>query len=376
MKVALFGGSFDPVHSQHVALVKAAITHFSLDRVLIMPSFVAPHKLQGAASSGEHRLAMCRLAFSGIKEAEVCDYELRQGGTSYSYLTCRWLKEQFPDAERYLLLGADMLENFFLWRNPDDIVQNITLVACGRGERKVAELHERFAARFHTDFAELDFCGEELCSTAIRVFLAFHKRPEGLDEGVLQYILQNNLYTFAEARALALEKEERREHSFRVALLACARAKSLCVPFEKALLAAMLHDCGKYVPAASPLLEGFVPPRDVPAPVLHQYTGAYLAEHEFGITDEEVLNAIRYHTSGRENMSTLEKLIYLSDLLEESRTFDGVEELRRLFWEDLDACLVRALVEQVQHLKETKMPLYPLTLRAAEWYLAHETPKI
>ena len=113
----------------------------------------------------------------------------------------------------------------------------------------------------------------------------------------------------------------------------------------------------------------------MPPPVLHQYTGAYLAEHCFGIDDEEILSAIRYHTSGRENMGTLEKLLFLSDLLEESRTFDGVEELRALFWQDLDRCLVRALDYQVRYLRETKKPLYPLTLRAAEWYSAREIKK-
>lgn len=68
------------------------------------------------------------------------------------------------------------------------------------------------------------------------------------------------------------------------------------------------------------MLKGFVPPKDVPESVMHQYTGAYLAEHEFGVTDEDILNAIRYHTSGRAGMSELEKLICFSDMLEEGAT--------------------------------------------------------
>lgn len=368
MKVALFGGSFDPVHNEHVRLVRAAIAELGLDRAIVMPSFVAPHKRGGAEADGKDRLAMCRAAFSDLPQAEVSDEEIEAGGTSYSYLTCRRFAEQYPAAERYFLLGADMLENFFFWKEPEDILKHVVLVACGRGERRTEELREKFRARFGADFLSLRFCGKEVSSTDLRVALAFGKRPSEMDGRTLDYIEEKGLYRRREAEALKLEKPERREHSYRVALYACRRAKSLDIPFEKALVAAMLHDCGKYVPLQSPLLSGFVPPADAPPPVLHQFTGAYLAEHAFGVRDEEILNAVRYHTSGRKNMSALEKLIYLSDLLEEGRTFRGVEALRELFWRDLDACLARSLKEQVEYLKSTGMPLYPLTLQAEAWY--------
>ena len=375
MKVALFGGSFDPVHSEHVRLAEAAITELGLDLLLVMPSYVAPHKSAGSVADGKKRLRMCQTAFSSLPNIEVSDFELLKGGTSYSYLTCRNFRERFPDAERYFLVGADMLENFFCWKEPDDILQNVTLVACRRGKEGVNDLHERFVARFHTDFLELSFCGEEVSSTEARVALAFGKEPRGIEKKVLEYIRREGLYRYNAAQALELETPERREHSYRVAQLAVKRAESLHVPFEQALLSAMLHDCGKYVAPNDPRLKGFTPPEGVPAPVLHQYTGAYLAEHLFGVEDGEILRAIMYHTSGREGMSTLEKLLYLADLLEEGRTFRGVEELRALFWEDLDACLARSLKEQVEYLKSTGKPVYPLTLQAERYYSAIENAK-
>ncbi len=375
MKVALFGGSFDPVHSEHVRLAEAAITELGLDLLLVMPSYVAPHKSAGSVADGKKRLRMCQIAFSSLPKTEVSDFELLKGGTSYSYLTCRNFRERFPDAERYFLVGADMLENFFCWKEPDDILQNVTLVACRRGKEGVNDLHERFVARFHTDFLELSFCGEEVSSTEARVALAFGKEPRGIEKKVLEYIRREGLYRYSAAQALELETPERREHSYRVAQLAVKRAESLHVPFEQALLSAMLHDCGKYVAPNDPRLKGFTPPEGVPAPVLHQYTGAYLAEHLFGVEDGEILRAIMYHTSGREGMSTLEKLLYLADLLEEGRTFRGVEELRALFWEDLDACLARSLKEQVEYLKSTGKPVYPLTLQAERYYSAIENAK-
>lgn len=373
MKVGIFGGSFDPIHSEHVACALAAKEALRLDRVVVVPSFIGPHKRGGASAAGEDRLEMCKLAFRGHDFAEVSDFELALGGTSYSHITCRHFQELYPDAERFLLVGADMLEDFFTWKNPDDIVARTTVAACGRGKLSAAGLHEAFRARFSRDFAEVPFTGKEISSTELRVFLAFGKRPAGLDDAVYTYIRERGLYARPViSEALALEKEARREHSLRVALMACKRSRSLKIPEEQALLAAALHDCAKYVPPESPLLQGFVPPEEVPAPVLHQYTGAYLAEHALGVRDEVVLDAIRYHASGREDMTPLGKLIYLADLLEDARTFEGVEELRALFWKDLDACLVSALSCQLAYLRESGKPVYGLTQKAYEWARDHQ----
>lgn len=368
MKVAIFGGSFDPIHSQHVALIRAAKTALGLDRVIVMPSFVAPHKRSGPSADGQSRLEMCKIALGGCDFAEVSDYEISSGGTSYTYLTCRAFAQKYPDAARFFLVGADMLSDFFAWREPEDILANVTLAACGRGTELDAGIHEEFRNRFGKDFAEIPFTGEAVSSTDIRVMLAFGKKPEALDDGVYSYIRAHGLYAHAAiAPALSFEKEGRREHSFRVAKLACRRARSLRIDEGKALLAAALHDCAKSIPADDPLLAGCELPADVPEPVVHQYTGAYLAEHLFGINDEEILDAIRYHASGREDMTPLGKLIYLADLLEEGRDFPGVEFLRELFWQDLDRCLAESLRRQLVYLEEKGAPIYPLTRSAYEW---------
>lgn len=367
MKVAIFGGSFDPVHLEHVRFVRAAKKALSLDNVIVVPSFVAPHKLHGAFASGEERLEMCRVAFQNEPYAEVSDYELARDRTSYTYLTCEHFSRVYAGAELYLLVGADMLENFFFWKNPERILSLASLAACGRDGKDVGSLREKFRVRFGRDFLQIPFMGAEVSSTRLRVQIAFGK-PALLDPGVSAYIAERGLYSHpAIAPALALEKPERREHSFRVALMAALRARSAGADERKALLAAALHDCGKYVPLTSPMLEGFSLPAGVPPPVAHQFTGAYLAERVFGVKDREVLDAIKYHTSGRENMSQLEKLVFLADLLEEERRFDGVEELRRLYWDDLDACLFYSLKQQTEYLRSVSDFVYPLTEEAYEW---------
>ncbi len=367
MKIALFGGSFDPVHCEHVRLAEAAIAALSLDKVAVMPSYLAPHKRAGAAAGGDVRAEACRIAFRNVRKAEVSEYELSRPQTSYTYLTCRAFAERYPDAERYFLMGADMLEDFFSWRYPEDILKNVTLVVCGRKGYR-ADCERRFRDTFGCGFIRLDFEGGAVSSTEIRTRLAFGERPAALDGAVCDLLLREGCYSHpAILPALALEKEERRAHSLRVALMATARARSAGVNERQALLAAALHDCGKYVPLSSPLLRGFVPPENVPAPVLHQYTGAYLAEHAFGVTDGEVLDAIRYHTSGKAGMTALGMLVFLADLLEPGRSFAGVEGLRELFYTDLRACLSESLRQQTEYLKRSKKPVYPLTEEAFRW---------
>ena len=188
-----------------------------------------------------------------------------------------------------------------------------------------------------------------------------------------EYIREKKLYFIPNAfEALSLEQEERRAHSLRVAELAASRAVAFQVPEKKAITAALFHDCAKNLPIDSPYLQGFVSPiewGEIPREVYHQFAGAYVAERWFGVTDEDVLNAIRYHTSARENMSDLEKIIFLADMLEKERKYQGVEELRALFMgKDLDECLTEALRQTLLFLEQKGGTVYPLTKKAYVFY--------
>lgn len=380
MKIALFGGAFDPVHREHVRLAEAAVRSLRLDKLIVMPSCISPHKT-AAHTPPSDRAAMCRLAFRDVEGAEVSDYELNAGGKSFSYLTCREFARRYPDAERFFLVGADMLASFPSWREPQEIVRCVTLAACGRGKEGTAGLKGDFRKRFGAELAEIPFTGEDVSSTALRTALAFRSKTEvgslsALDGEVLRYIEERGLYRYPEAeRALDLETEERKAHSYRVARLACAVAREVGIAEEKALLAAMLHDCGKSVPLGDPMLKGLSLPEGTPAPVVHQYSGAFLAKERFGVRDEEILGAIACHTTGRAGMGTLDKLLYLSDLLEEGRTFRGVEELRALLFEDLDECLYEALRQQIEYLRSTGKEVCPLTEEAFLWLSAQRNLK-
>ncbi len=377
MRIGIFGGSFDPVHKEHTNFARAAIEGLRLDTLFVMPAHTPPHKPDRVLSSDADRLAMCALAFADIPQACVSDYEIKKAGTSYTYLTCRHFRALYPNDEIFFLVGTDMLRDFPTWREPNTILENVTLAVCGRNEENGWWEQEQtdFYKKFGKKFVRVGYNGADVSSTKIRVLAGAGMRlTEFLDERVEDYIRKNGLYGIENAKAaLSLETPSRRAHSVRVAALAAKRALGLHISERKAITAALFHDCGKYLSPDDPRLKGFSPPNDwgkVPDSVWHQFAGAFVAEHAFGITDLEVLDAIRYHTSGRENMGELEKLIFLSDMLEEERSYQGVEELRTLFWQGqgLDECLEEALFQTLEFLKEKKAEIYPLTKQAYEYY--------
>lgn len=377
MRIGIFGGTFDPIHNEHIRFAQAAIDCLGLDTLFIMPAHQPPHKPGKMLSSNEDRLTACRLAFAEVDKAVVSDFEMNKGGTSYTYLTCRHFKEKYPSAQLFWLVGTDMLWNFPTWKNPEDILQNATLAVCGRNQADgwVEQEQAKFFEKFGQKFAYVAFNGKNVSSTKIRVLAgAGASLTEFLPPSVAEYITKKGLYTIPFAQeALALETPQRQAHSLRVAELAARRAIQLKLPEKQAIAAALMHDCGKNVPFDSPLLKGFVLPKEYgnpPKEVVHQFTGAYLAETQFGVTDEDVLNAIRFHTSARGNMSQLEKLIFLADMLEEGRSYDVVDDLRALFWREdgLDACLEEALRQTLLFLQKKGGEVYPLTQKAYNFY--------
>ena len=107
MRTGIFGGSFDPVHIEHIALVKAAISSLKLDRVFVLPAYVPPHKRGRVLADDAHRTAMLKEAFKNVPQAIVSDYEISRGGVSYTYLTCRHFAETYPEDTLYFLVGTD-----------------------------------------------------------------------------------------------------------------------------------------------------------------------------------------------------------------------------------------------------------------------------
>ncbi len=171
---------------------------------------------------------------------------------------------------------------------------------------------------------------------------------------------------------------KRFEHTLGVAYTAACMAFTSDVPPLKAELAGLLHDCAKCYSdkeLISMCHKAKVELTDYelasPA-VIHAKYGSYMAEHEFGITDPDILNAIRFHTTGRPDMSILEKLIFVADYIEPLRDkASNLKEARILAFTDLDECVYNILEATVTYLRSQNLSIVPDTLSAYEWYSLH-----
>lgn len=162
--------------------------------------------------------------------------------------------------------------------------------------------------------------------------------------------------------------EHRYLHTLGVMETAISLAKQYGADVKQAELAAIFHDYAKYRPKDE--MKEIIRNQGMPeillqynAELWHAPVGAFLVQHEAGITDEAVLNAIRFHTSGRVGMSVLEKIVYLADYIEPGRHFPGVEEVRQLAEQNLQKALIKAVQNTIVFLMKKNQPIYPDTFQ-------------
>jgi nicotinate-nucleotide adenylyltransferase len=132
MEIGVFGGTFDPIHLGHLAVASDVHAGLRLDRTLVVPSAVPPHKSGAVATPAGIRLEMVRAAIDGDDRFEADDTELRRPGPSYTVDTLRKLSVRFPGARLSFLIGADALRDFPTWRAPDEVVRLARLVVFSR----------------------------------------------------------------------------------------------------------------------------------------------------------------------------------------------------------------------------------------------------
>lgn len=195
-RIGLFGGTFDPVHSGHIALAKRVVNAFSLDRLIFIPAGNPPHKQNKHVTDAKHRVEMVRLATADEPKFSVSDYEVESETPNYSYLTISHFKEAFPDDEIFFLIGGDSFRNLPDWKNYRTLLTLCTFIVVPRPGVEKHEYLEKFHgdevpphALFLKDFAY------DLSSTEVRETFVQGKDAGGkVPEAVLAYIQKNQLY--------------------------------------------------------------------------------------------------------------------------------------------------------------------------------------
>ena len=386
-RIGIYGGSFNPPHIGHLEAARCAIRTLKLDKLLLIPAGQAPHKeTPKGTPTPEHRLEMLRIAARGMEKTEVCDLEMRREGPSYTYETVEQLREMYPEAELMLLMGTDMFLSFLSWNQPERIWKQATLGVFCRGQRKEKDairLQKKAMEDMGAKVKLVDNPIIEVSSTQARRMLIFRFGSFLLPKGVEAYIREHKLYGTdrdyrnlpmeeLEAVAISLHAPKRVPHVLGCRDTAARLAKIWGVDPEVAARAGLLHDITKALDGPLQLtlcyeygtiLDDF---SSKYPKTLHALTGSLVAERIFG-ESPEIVDAIRSHTTGKANMTTLEKIIYIADYMEPNRDFPGVEKLRYLAETDLNAALKCGLEQTLDHLKNQGSRVSPETRDALAW---------
>lgn len=167
---------------------------------------------------------------------------------------------------------------------------------------------------------------------------------------------------------------DRFEHTLRVAALSKKLAAKYGASVQAAEQAALLHDIAKCMSKDTLGLllqecDGDMRLLDFHHELWHGPVGAMIAEKEFGIDNEDVLNAVRYHTTGRPNMSLLEKIIFVADLIEPKRDFPGVEQLRSLADDSIEKAIEASIIHSIDYLLSKRVAIYPDSFECYNYYM-------
>ena len=376
MKRVIYGGSFDPFTRAHFSVIKELSKRF--DEVIVVPAFISPFKVGKMDLSGAERVALIVHETAPLKNVIVSDCELRSKETSYSYLT---VEKYYRDGEKlYFALGSDGLKTLNKWRNPQVLAKKCTFYLIERPYYAIDEKDLEKQREIY-DIEIADFIGEQGSSSLLKVAVAFNRAGEIVSEYAMQFIKKRNLYSqycyITNHYDEFMLTPNRREHIYRTAKCAIILASKAGVDTEKTVKAVLLHDIAKYLDEKDLARYGIEMnevAKSLPDSCVHQETGAQVAQIVFGEKDEEVLDAIRTHTTGCENMSTLQKIVYCADYIEDGRDFDGVVQIRQSVYDDLNEGTLKVMENTIKYLTSTGKECSGETIKAYE-YLKKELNK-
>lgn len=384
MKIGIMGGTFDPIHNGHLMLGCYARDLFHLDEIWFMPNGTPPHKASDSIESQtNHRVEMVRRAIADEKDFVLQLYEIENKETNYSYMTMEHFKEIYPEHEFYFIIGADSLFSMEKWKCPERLLKTCVMLAACRDGKNKTEMEAQIAylnQTYEADIRLLSTPNVDIASSEIRQRLKLGLAVEdAIPEAVLKYIRENGLYSFdlteIREKVKGHQSDKRFEHTVGVMYTAAALAMCHGANMQKALIAGLLHDCAKSFP--SDVMLEYCEQYRIPISeaeranpgLLHAKLGAYLAEKEYGVDDTEILDAICYHTTGRPNMTMLDKIIYIADYMEPNRNqAPNLEQIRGLAFEDLDKCLLQILEATLCYLQTGERAVDPMTEKTYQYY--------
>ena len=371
----VYGGAFNPVHEGHLQVMRMAVRQLGLRTLVLVPSAAAPHKTTVLPFA--QRVEMLRIATQGLPVV-IDEIEQTWSGPTYSSQVLPALQAKYGPIVH--IIGGDSIVAMPTWHCPQQVMAFAhAVVARGSVDGALLEAIDYATATYGAHIRLLQGAPADYSSSAIRLAYrigAIDYQPTALSQSALygvpqsvhNYIVSHGLYheyAAIVAGVSASISPARWLHSQGVARMAMQLNAQLRLDETQVLTAALLHDCAK----SQIVVDPSVPAEICRYPsVVHAFNGAALAATRYGVTDTAVLDAIRYHTTGRPAMSRLEQLIYLADMCEEGRTYPQAQAIRRLALDNFDQGFLAAVRRTHDYLQMQNIAVCPLGEDCYQYY--------
>lgn len=415
MKLAILGGSFNPVHIGHLFLADSVLCGLGYDRLVLVPAFESPFKIGAEAASPRDRLDMLAASIPADPRLTIDDCEINRQGVSYTIDTLKDIIARYrPDGKPGLVLGDDLASTFYRWRSPGEIAELSDIIIARRIQdtssragsngnspsgKKSAGADEFAcnggnddgkAGKFPYPHKTLD---NEIINVSSRMVREKIGRAEAwhflVPQGARCIIEDRALYGFTPAAGtppptmnpiagkgglseaiVHIENDVRNildfrrfMHSRNTALLSWDLCRRFGLDPQKGYLAGITHDICKamgekeLIHLARSDGRSFSRMEQAKPGLLHGRAGAVFIRKKYGITDEDIIESIQYHTTGKKEMGALSKVVYIADKIEISR--NGVDsDLRKMsLTVDLETLFRAVLDNTIAYLKSRKLDI-------------------
>ncbi len=380
MKIGIFGGSFSPIHNGHLQIAEDCLIEMGLDKIIFLPNSKPPHK-NVEKFSFENRAEMLKLAIEDNEKFEISLVEEDFLKTHYSYNT---MKENFcNDKDKfYFIMGDDEFLNISSWYEYEKFLEITSVIVFLRKYNLdfILDKNKDLIEKYDINIVKNSVIS--ISSTDIRNRMNEKKSIKYLiPKKVYKYIYEDlNYFDINKIKKDLKEKlsKNRYEHSLRVADYCKRLAKIYKIDENRAYLSGLVHDCAKN------LEEFYMLNKKLNSDIIfdteerdnenlrHAPIGAVVCKDLYGIFDEEILSAVRYHTIAKENMTLLEKILFISDKIEPDRKYDTVDELRRLADFDIDRAIVKFLNDSFEYLEKKSQKVHHLSVKARDYLVNKE----
>ncbi|WP_342252351.1 nicotinate-nucleotide adenylyltransferase [Spiroplasma endosymbiont of Amphibalanus improvisus] len=350
MKIALFGGSFNPFHTDHLNIIKHAHNQSGYDEVWIVPTNQNPLKPDNMCSNA-HRLAMIELAIKDLKYVKIDLVEINSDQKpNYTFDTIEYFINKYPEYNFDFIIGSDNLETLESWKGFEQMKEWVNFIVF---------IRESLNPKFKSIIGNLKL----KCENFLAVNLSSTKVRKGEDLNlqlpvINKYINENLLYVQERMIHQGLD-QKRISHSFNVAEKCVELAKNFNVDVHSAEYAGLFHDITKFWSHDKHLnlIKKYAPRlASEPMPVLHSFSGSLFLQNMWNVKDLKAIQAIGRHTVGAVDMTPLDMIVFIADKISVERDYPMVDDLRELAKKDLVECFI-ACVENQYNVALTKHSL-------------------